>query len=253
MTLKERHTVSFLGVNVDTVDTKELCERTTTFAMSDKQHTVMYVNTDCRLLALKDKSYRKILNGADLVYADGIGVVWGARLWGHRLPGRSTGADFIPSFCELFARHGIKIYLLGGKEGGAKKAATRLIKKVPGLRIVGTQNGYFTPADNKQIIEDIRAASPHILLVGFGAPYQERWIEENAKNLQVPLVWGVGGLFDFLSGSTKRGPKLLLDNGFEWLCRLVVEPGRLWRRYLIGNTKFALYLIWHRFSHRGNL
>ena len=251
--MNERRAITLLGVGVDLLDTNGLCDRVMNFALGGKTRKIMYVNTDCMLLSLKDKGYRKILNNADLVYADGIGVVWGARLWGHRLPGRSTGADFIPNFCKVFASHGLRLYLLGGKEGVAKEAAVRLTKKVPSLRVVGTQNGYFMPGDNRRIIENIRAVSPHILLVGFGAPFQERWIEENGESLQIPVIWGVGGLFDFLSGSTKRGPKLLLDNGFEWLCRLVVEPGRLWRRYLIGNTKFALYLIWHKLSRRGSL
>ncbi len=245
-----RRTIDFLGVRVDVVDTGALCARVVGFARDPKPHRVMYVNADCMLLALRDEGYRSCLNRADLVYADGVGVVWGARLWGHRLPGRSTGADFMPRFCEVFAEEGLSVFLLGAKEGVAGEAARRLKKRIPGLRIAGTHHGYFSPEENERIIETVRERSPHILLVGFGAPYQERWIDENADRIGVPVIWGVGGLFDFLSGRTKRGPQWLLDHGFEWLCRLVVEPRRLWRRYILGNTRFALYLLWRRFFSR---
>lgn len=245
--MKERQTIDFLGVQVDVLDTRGLCERVVNFASEDKQRKVMYVNTDCMLLSLKDKAYRQILNSADLVYADGVGVVWGARLWGHRLPGRSTGADFMPDFCEEFARYGLRVYLLGAKEGVAEETAARLLRRIPNLQIIGTHHGYFKRDETGRVIEAINAAQPHILLVGFGGPYQEKWIEENANRLDVPVIWGVGGLFDFISGRTWRGPQWLLDHGFEWLCRLITEPRRLWRRYIIGNAKFVLYLLWYRF------
>lgn len=243
----KRKAIEFLGVNVDVLDTEGLCERVLDFAQQDTPRKVMYVNADCMLLARKDGAYRDILNRADLVYADGVGVVWGAKLWGHRLPGRATAADFMPEFCRRFAGLGLRIYLLGAKEGVARKAKERLLEQVPDLEVAGVHHGYFSMEETTRIIEEVNAARPHVLLVGFGAPYQERWIEENSSQLEVPVIWGVGGLFDFISGRTKRGPKWLLDHGFEWLCRLVAEPRRLWRRYLVGNSKFVLYILWHRF------
>jgi N-acetylglucosaminyldiphosphoundecaprenol N-acetyl-beta-D-mannosaminyltransferase len=229
------------------LDKQGLCEKVVDFALKGKQHKVFYVNTDCMLLSLQDKVYRQILNMADLVYADGVGVVWGARLWGYHLPSRFTAADFMPIFCEVFTKYGLKIYFLGSRNGVAEESAKRLLQKIPNLQIVGTHHGYFKVGETQRIIEAINNAQPHILLVGFGAPYQEKWIEENANRLDVPVIWGVGGLFDFISGRTWRGPQWLLDHGFEWLCRLIAEPRRLWRRYLIGNTKFVMYLLWYRF------
>lgn len=254
MLKEERDTINFLGVSVDVLDTQGLCDTVVDFALKGISRKVMYVNTDCMLLSLGNKVYQDILNQADLIYADGVGVVLGARLWGYRLPGRSTGADFMPDFCEVFAQKGLRLYLLGAKHGVADEAASRLIQRVPALNIVGTHHGYFNQAENEHLIEQIHAVQPHILLVGIGAPKQEIWIHENITKLQVPVVWGVGGLFDFISGRTKRGPKWLLDNGFEWLCRLVVEPRRLWRRYLIGNIKFICYLLWYRLTtHQGRI
>jgi N-acetylglucosaminyldiphosphoundecaprenol N-acetyl-beta-D-mannosaminyltransferase len=154
--------------------------------------------------------------------------------------------DFIFPLCEEFSNRGIRVYLLGAKEGVAHEASERLRQKFPDLQIVGTQHGYFRPEENGRIIDAINIKRPHILIVGMGVPLQEKWIVENAAALKVPVLWGVGGLFDFLSGRTWRGPPFLRDNGFEWLCRLIAEPTRLWRRYLIGNTKFLTLLLWHR-------
>jgi N-acetylglucosaminyldiphosphoundecaprenol N-acetyl-beta-D-mannosaminyltransferase len=241
-----RQTVELLGVTVDCVDTAGLLEKVLAFTDQAAASRVMYVNTDCMLLARENDEYRQVLNRADLVYADGIGVVYGARLWGHVLPGRSTGADFMPRFCRVFAQKGLRVYFLGAREGVARKAAEKLCADIPGLQIVGTRNGYFSPDEEPGVIAAINAARPDIVLVGFGAPGQELWIDRNAAKIDARVVWGVGGLFDFLSGRTPRGPQWLLDNGFEWLCRLVAEPRRLWRRYLIGNTRFVLCLLKER-------
>ncbi len=243
----ERNIISFLGVKVDVVDTRELCERIVSFALTGDKRQVMYVNTDCMLLARKNHLYKKVLNRCDLVYADGVGVVWGARLWGHDLPGRSTGADFLIEFCKQFAKNGLRVFLLGAKEPVARETAKKIQEKVPGLQIVGIHHGYFSQEQAQKVIDGVNKVQPHIVLVGMGAPQQEIWMDMYRESFDAPVLWGVGGLFDFVSGRTKRGPQWLLDNGFEWLCRLAVEPRRLWRRYLIGNTKFVLYVLWARY------
>ena len=247
----DRQTIDFLGVRVDVLDTEGLRDRVLALARQEGPYRVMYVNAACMLIAKDDRGYRDVLNRADLVYADGVGVVLGARLWGHELPGRSTGADFMPGFCQVFARHGIRLFLLGARKGVAAAAAQRLVEQAPGLQVVGTHHGYFRPEEDSAIIRQINQARPHVLLVGMGAPLQELWIDRNSDQLQVPVLWGVGGLFDFLSGRTRRGPQWLLDHGFEWLCRLLVEPRRLWRRYLIGNARFVAHVLAQRYAGRG--
>lgn len=247
-----RNTVRFLGIDIDRLDRDGLLEKIIRYAKGVTSRKVMYLNADCMLLALKDNEYMRIVNAADLVYSDGIGVVLGARLWGHRLPGRMTGADFMPLFAKEFAKRDISIYLLGGRHGVAQEAAQILKEEAPLLNIVGTHHGYFDDDNCQPIIEAINKGKPHILLIGFGAPYQEKWIDRYADKIQVPVFWGVGGLFDFLSGHTKRGPPWLLDHGYEWLCRVAVEPRRLWKRYLIGNTKFVFWLCWYRFFCKYN-
>ena len=234
-----RNTVEFLGVKIDNVDTGQLLERILFFASTPhRQRKVMYVNADCMVLAQKNPRYMDVLNGADLVYPDGAGVVLGARLLGLRLAGRSTAADFMPEFAKHFARAGLRLFLLGARPGVAKAAAKALKSQAPNLLIAGTHHGYFKKEETRGVIQQINASKADILLVGFGAPFQEFWIEENAGQLTPTILWGVGGLFDFLSGRTPRGPRWMLDHGLEWLCRLAVEPRRLWRRYLIGNLLF---------------
>ena len=238
-----RNTINFLGVNVDVLDTDALCDRILLFAKEKIKSKIMYVNADCMLIALKDNLYRKILNQAELVYADGIGIVLGARILGRHLPGRSTAADFMPSFCQKFTENKLSIYLFGAHPHVAEEVKTNLKKKIPGINIVGTRHGYFKPDDNGAIINDINKAKPDILIVGLGAPKQEKWIHENTPFLNVSVVWGVGGLFDFLSERTPRGPRFLVDNGFEWLCRFMAEPRRLGKRYLVGNVLFLFQVI----------
>ncbi len=245
-----RTTVPLLGVDIDALDTAGLCRKIVDFASLGSTRSVMYVNADCMLIALRNEEYRQALNNADLVYADGVGVVYGAKLWGHTLPGRSTAADFMPDFCQSFADSGLRVFFLGAKPGVARAAADGLMADIPGLMIVGTHHGYFTAGETEQVIAEINGARPDVVVIGFGAPAQELWIRDHGGQLNASVLWGVGGLFDFLSGQTPRGPQWLLDHGFEWLCRLTAEPKRLWRRYLLGNTKFVLTLLWHRYVLR---
>jgi len=254
-----RNTINFLGVLIDAVDERELYERMLDMVGAKQRkraspvhgvpHKVMYVNAHCMMVSKKDKKYRAILNNADLVYADGVGVVLAEKLFGERLPCRVTATESITEFCKGFAQEGLSIYLLGAHADVLEKAANQLKQAVPSLDIVGIHHGYFSPDENDKIIRTIVNAKPDILLVGLGVPYQEKWIEKNAQPLNVPVIWSVGGLFDFLAGNWKRGPKFLTDRGLEWFFRLISNPTRLWKRYLIGNLQFAWYVINEKFSN----
>ncbi len=243
--------VDFLGVGVNDVNTSQLLECVLSFASGNQQRKIMYVNADCMVIAQRNEAYREVLNSADLVYPDGAGVVIGAKILGLKIAGRSTAADFMPEFCSHFASRGLRVFFLGAREGVASRAATKLMAKYPDLKIVGTQHGYFPRHDTWDIISKVNESQADILLVGFGAPYQELWIDRYCNHLGPKVIWGVGGLFDFLSGRTPRGPRLLLDHGLEWLCRLVAEPRRLWRRYLVGNVIFMAMVIRQRIRQSG--
>lgn len=246
-----KEAVHLMDVDIEVVDEERLFTKIAHFAGNGETHKVMYVNAHCMVISQKDEAYKKILKRADLVYADGISLVWVGRLIGEYLPCRLTAADFMPRFFQRFAETGIRVYMLGAGPGVADRAAKRLRKNNPRLEIVGTHHGYFEEAESEKLIEDINAATPHILMVGMGVPYQEKWVEKHVDRIDVPVVWTIGALFDFLSGRLARGPQWLLDSGFEWLCRLLAEPRRLGRRYVVGNLLFIWYALrWKMRSHR---
>lgn len=237
---RPRRAITLLGVAIGAVRLSDVLERVSTAIARDGRLRVMYVNIHCMNVAARDPGYRRILNGADLVYCDGVGVRLGAWLAGRPLPARMTGADWIHDLARLAVRDGRSIFLLGGAPGVGERAATVLRVRHPGLTIVGALSGYEAGAD---AVAAIAAARPDILLVGMGTPTQERWIERHAPDLEVPVIWAVGALFDFVSGRLRRGPRLLTEHGCEWLCRLAVEPRKLWRRYLVGNPLFFLRVV----------
>ena len=232
--------IFFADLPIDRVFIKEIVPKLIQLAKNpkDQPYFVTYLNAYGANLALKDKKYRQILKRADLVYADGFGVVLAARFFGYRLLGRLTAKDFFDEFCKRAKREENTIYFLGGKEGVAKKAARVLKKQYPALRILGSHYGYFKESEEKEIVGKINILKPDFLLLGMGAPKQEQWLKKNLVHLKVKVGWCVGGLFDFISGEKPRCPKWLGDLGFEWLFRLLTEPKRLWKRYLIALPSF---------------
>jgi len=243
-----RDLVQILGVCVHSVTLRELIQQIKRFATSGDHYRVMYANVHVLNIAYRDAELRRILNQADLVYCDGAGVKLGARILGKHLPERMTGADWIHDLCRVCQETGITLYLLGGQPGIAAEAARVLTARYPGLRIVGTHHGHYdhNGPENSAVIAEINALRPDILLVGFGTPLQEKWIDRHMERLQVPVVWAVGALVDFVTGNKPRAPRWMLDHGLEWLYRLWTEPRRLWKRYIIGNPLF----LWRVFMQR---
>jgi N-acetylglucosaminyldiphosphoundecaprenol N-acetyl-beta-D-mannosaminyltransferase len=165
-----------------------------------------------------------------------------------------TGADWIWDLAALCEQRSTSIYLLGCEPGVAAQAGQRLRRTHPGLRVVGTHHGYFEigSGHDERVIEDINACRPDILLVGMGTPKQEIWAQRRVDELDCRVLWGVGALFDFVSGRVPRAPASLSDNGLEWIFRLAIEPQRMWRRYLVGNPVFlSRVLTQARQRHRG--
>jgi N-acetylglucosaminyldiphosphoundecaprenol N-acetyl-beta-D-mannosaminyltransferase len=200
----------------------------------------MYVNVHCMNVRHRDPVYRSILEGAEMVYCDGTGVRLAGRLRGIPMPPRMTGADWIHDVCRLAVRDGLSLYFVAGLPGVAEDAAVALRTRYPGVNIVGTASGYGA---GDQTVSAVNGARPDVLLVGMGTPTQEKWIAANRSRLDVPVVWAVGALFEFVAGRIPRGPRWMTDHGLEWVCRLVAEPRKLWRRYLLGNPWFFWRVI----------
>lgn len=197
-----------------------------------------FLNAHCVNIMERDADYAAALRSADLVLPDGAGIAAALRMRGRHLLANLNGTDLIPELCRRLAEENRSVFLLGGRPGVAEAAGFALRQAAPGLEIAGTQDGYFTPAREDEIIARINASGADVVLVAMGVPLQELWLARHAGRLRAPLCAGVGGLFDFLSGRIPRAPAALRRTGLEWTYRLYQEPARMWRRYILGNPEF---------------
>ncbi|MBE2294248.1 MAG: WecB/TagA/CpsF family glycosyltransferase [Phycisphaerales bacterium] len=212
---------------------------------TEKQEKALlaFVNPDCLNIAYTHDRYRSVLQQAARVLPDGIGIKVGCRIRGLGLAANVNGTDLFPRLCERAARDGFSLFLLGARPGIAEQVAKNMQARYPGLRIAGLQHGYFEPDEEDAIMARINTSGAGVLLVAFGVPRQELWLADHQAILRPPVCMGVGGLFDFYSGRIPRAPLWLREIGLEWTWRLIQEPGRMWRRYLLGNPLF-LYRVW---------
>ena len=245
-----REKINVLGVGVDPLTVEELHERMLGFVENGDRALVLHANAHGLNLACRDERLRGFLNGAQIVFCDGAGVMLAARLLGRRIPERITYADWAWKLAAFAEERGFSLFFLGARPGVAEKAARRLEYRFPKLRIAGAEHGYFdrTPGspENEAVIKKINAARPDVLLVGFGMPLQELWLAENWEKVDANVALAGGAVFDYVSGELRRGPRFLTDRGLESVARLMVEPRRLWRRYVIGNPLFLLRVLKQR-------
>lgn len=214
---------------------------------------VCFVNPSCLNISVQDIGYRAVLHRASLVLPDGIGIKVATRMQAVGLRENVNGTDLFPRLCERAAAEGTPLYLLGARDGVAAEAGRAMTKRYPGLRIVGTHHGYIA-GEEDEVVAAINASGAQILLVAMGVPQQELWLERMRPQLRPAVLMGVGGLFDFYSGRIPRAPLWVREIGMEWVWRLMQEPGRMWRRYVIGNPLF-LFRVWrdHRFGPKQTL
>ncbi len=209
----------------------------------DKIHIIFIANAHTLNLATDNPEYRDILNSSNVVFADGIGVRWAAKLRGKILQGNLVGTDLIPSFLSKTSNCGYRYYLLGADPTTIEYAAEFASRQFQGWTLAGFHHGYLEEDKTIKVIEKINSLQPHLLLVGMGNPLQEYWLHNNQSRLKVPLCVGVGGLFDHWGGNLKRAPLWIRRLGFEWLQILLQQPGKKWQRYLIGNPKFIIRMV----------
>ncbi len=251
---RARERINVLGVGVDPVTVEELHAEIGYFVREDGHSLVLNANVHCLNLSYKDRSLRGLLNSAEIVFCDGSGVMLAARILGRRIPERITYADWMWQLAAFAAAEGFSLYFLGAQPGVAWKAAEQLKKRYPNLKVSGVHHGYFdhTPGspENEKIVKEINAASPDILVLGFGMPLQERWLMENWGGVEARVALTGGAVFDYISGELQRGPRILTNNGFEWLARLLIEPERLWRRYVVGNPLFLMRVLRQRWARQ---
>jgi N-acetylglucosaminyldiphosphoundecaprenol N-acetyl-beta-D-mannosaminyltransferase len=188
----------------------------------------------------KDTELRAVVNRCELVNADGQSVVWASRLLGDPLPERVAGIDLMHNLIQMSEREGYGIYILGARQEVLETAVQRLREMHPDLRLVGYRHGYFSEEESQQVAAAIRDSGARILFVAMSSPRKERWLGEHGPTLNVPFVMGVGGSIDIVAGITRRAPPMWQRLGIEWLYRLIQEPRRMFRRYLVTNTRFSV-------------
>lgn len=210
------------------------------------QHVV--INASKVNLMEKDPKLRKIVNSCPLINADGASIVWAAKRLGIPLKERVTGCDLFQKLVVVAEEKGYKIYLFGAKEEVVKKVKAIFEEKYPDIQIVGYRNGYFTEADEPEIVKDMAESGADMMFVAFSSPKKEYWVNKYIKQLNIPFVMGVGGSFDIVAGVTERAPKWWQDHGLEWLYRFIQEPRRMWKRYIIGNAKFVALTYKYKFK-----
>ena len=230
--------VDILGVKVDAVTMSQAVERVADLIDAGTPSMVATANAEMLLRATHDAELKDILNAANLVVPDGAGTVWAARHLGKHMPERVAGFDLVQELMKVAPVKGWKFFLFGSAPTIADKAKSKAEQLYPGIKIVGTRNGYFTPDDEPEIISQIKSSRPDILLAALGVPKQEKWLAKFRDELNVPVSIGVGGTFDVMAGVVKRAPLWMQRAKLEWLFRAMLQPSRAGR--LVALPKFVL-------------
>lgn len=234
------------GLPVDPVTMSEGLDAVENLVSRGEGGAVFTPNVDHVVLADGDARMRRAYARASLSLADGMPLLWAAYLLKEPLPEKVSGSDFVPLLLERAAQRGWRVYFLGGAPGVSALARDRLLDRLPELQVVGVEAPRIDPDDpperRTEILARIRASSPHLVLVALGAPKQELWIDAVREDLRPAVLLGVGASLDFVAGVVPRAPRWMSGSGLEWLFRLVREPRRLWRRYLVRDPKFLLII-----------
>ena len=204
------------------------------------------INVNISNIAHRQPRLKRILNEADMLYCDGAGIVWGSKLMGNKLPMRFTAADWLFDWIQAMSDAGLSMYFVSGEPQVIARASALLEEKVPNHRVVGLHHGYILKdaALNQAVIDDINAKQPDIVVVGMGCPLQEYWIDDHRQQLHVPVCFAIGATWDYLTGKVPRCPAWMGNNGLEWLFRFLVEPKRMFGRYIMGNPEYMWRVFW---------
>ncbi len=233
--------IPVLNVKIDPVTMNEAVLIVENFIIEQKSRFIATANAEMVMMAQTDTELASILNKADLVIPDGAGVVWAARYKGHSIPERVAGYDLVQELLRKSAQKGYRIYFFGGAPGVAEKAKQWAEQQYQGVCIVGVRDGFFTPEDEPEIINQIKLCKPDILLVALGVPKQEKWLNQNLHHLNIPVSIGVGGTFDVMAGVTIRAPLWMQRANLEWLYRLLSQPQRAVR--MLALPRFVLKVL----------
>ena len=248
--------IDLLGINVHNLSFDAAVARIVAMCREGRPRYVVTPNVDHVMQVRRSEELRRVYAEADLSLADGMPLVWAARLLGQPLAGKVSGSDLFEALCREAWRHDLAVFLLGAAPGVAEIARAQLEMRHPGLRIVGVMSPRLdadgTSPDQALITARLAETRPDLLFTAFGTPKQELWMARHHRALGVPVSIGVGASFDFVAGVQRRAPRWMQHAGLEWLWRLAHDPRRLWRRYLVDDLPFVKLVVaawWQR--HRG--
>lgn len=222
-----------------------LLDSLVSFIKSGHRGWVCTVNVSILMALRKDNLLRNFVRSAEYVIADGQPIVWLSKFTKNRLPERLTGIDLIDTLTKRAVLENLSIYLLGASEEVVRTVNEKLNEKYPGVKIVGSNDGYFSDSEGKKRAQQVSASGANILFLALGVPRQEKFLHDHWGDLGVNIAIGVGGSFDVLAGKYKRAPRWLQTLGLEWAFRLAQDPRRLFIRYLTTNTQFVWYALLH--------
>lgn len=242
--------IKILGSYVDGYTMGETIEKVEEIIKSRKPTQHVVVNASKINLMQEDEKLKEIVNSCPLINADGQSIVWASRVLKKPLPERVTGIDLFEKLIEISNEKGYGVYFFGAKEEVVKNVVEIFKEKYLKLKICGYRNGYFTEANEKEIVEDIRNSGADMVFVAFSSPKKEYWINKYLDEMNVPFVMGVGGSFDVISGLTKRAPIWMQKTGLEWFYRFAQEPVRLFKRYFLGNLRFVSLVYKDKFRRK---
>lgn len=236
-----------MNTEIDNLTMHETLEEIERLIQKNGSSYVVTPNVDHIVQLETNEELQAVYKNASLILTDGKPLLWIAKLYKTPIKEKISGSDLFPILCKLAAEKGYRMFFLGAAEGIATKAAENLMKRYSGLQVVGTYSppyGFEKDENEMAKIENmIKKNKPHILIVGLGCPKQERFMLHNCEQLGVPISFGLGASFDFESGNIKRAPKWMANNGLEWLFRMMQDPKRMFRRYIINDRKIVA-LIW---------
>lgn len=239
--MNENVRMKFLNTYIDNVTMEEAVDRIDKLVQSKKPSYVVTPNVDHIVKIENDREFAQIYEEADLILTDGKPLLWIAKRLGTPIKEKVSGSDLFPRVCEMAAQKGYKMYLLGAAEGVAAKAAENLKAKYPGLQIAGTYSPSFGFEQKKDEMKEIermlKEAAPEILVVGLGCPKQEKFAYKYGRQFGIPVSLGLGASIDFEAGNVKRCPAWMSQCGLEWFYRLLKEPKRMYKRYLVDDRK----------------
>lgn len=242
-------TVNILGSRIHNTTMEETLQIIDSVIEQGEQIHHVVVNAGKIVAMQKDLQLRRSVNEGNLINADGQAVVWAARILGKPIKERVAGIDLMNNLVELAHKKGYKIFFFGAKESVVKSVVNKLTDKFSENIVAGYRNGYFNQEQEQAIANEIAESGAQILFVAISSPVKENFLYENRDILKkVNFVMGVGGSFDVVAGKVKRAPLWMQKIGLEWFYRFAQEPKRMWKRYLVGNSRFILLVIKEKFG-----